>query len=285
MKILITKLTSLIILFFALWAYTLDAPGQNHQSLPKLSQEELQQIGNLIYFNECGGKTENLIVWNEGEEFPSLGIGHFIWYPPGKEGPYQETFPKLLELYKLHGRKLPYWIANIPNQNAPWNNRQEFLNDLNSKRMIELRQFLMDTIPVQTSFLANRFQISLDNLLEYSPKELHDHIKTQFYRVANSPMGMYALIDYVNFKGEGTNPSERYMGEGWGLLQVLEEMNGTKTGLPAVKEFVEAAEKVLARRVENSPPERNEKRWLPGWKNRLNTYIPKITYDSKKTSN
>jgi hypothetical protein len=155
------------------------------------------------------------------------------------------------------------------------------MDDASSERVRELRQFLIDTIPVQTAFLVSRFQNSLDNLLEYSPKELHDHIKTQFFRVANSPMGMYALIDYVNFKGEGTNPSERYMGEGWGLLQVLEEMNGTETGISALKEFVEAAEKVLARRVENSPPERNEKRWLPGWKNRLNTYIPKNPNDSK----
>ena len=281
MNILITKLTSLIIIFFALWVYTLDAPGQNHQSLPKLSQEELQQIGNLIYFNECGGKTENLIVWNEGEEFPSLGIGHFIWYPPGKEGPFRETFPALLEYYQSKRIKLPGWIVRLPNQDPPWSNRQAFIDDATSEKVRELRQFLMDTIPLQTSFLVSRFQNSLDNLLEYSPKELHDHIKTQFYRVANSPMGMYALIDYVNFKGEGTNPSERYMGEGWGLLQVLEEMNGTETGIAAVNEFVEAADKVLARRVENSPTERNEKRWLPGWKKRLSTYIPKNLNDSK----
>ncbi|MGB7293656.1 MAG: hypothetical protein WBD99_15920 [Thermodesulfobacteriota bacterium] len=273
-------MSSLITLCFVLGLYAGEATGQQRQ-LPTLSKEELRQIGNRIYINECGGKAENLVAWNEGEEFPSLGIGHFIWYPPGKEGPFRETFPTLLEFYKSSGIEPPSWIGNSPNKDSPWNSRQEFTNDLNSKRMIELRQFLIDTIPLQTAFLVNRFQISLDNLLEYSPKELHDHIKTQFFRVANSPMGMYALIDYVNFKGEGTNPSERYMGEGWGLLQVLDEMNGTETGIPAVNEFVEAAEKVLASRVENSPPERNEKRWLPGWKNRLSTYIPKITNDTK----
>ncbi len=270
----ITKLTSLIALFFALWHYSLEASGQNYQNLPKLSQEQLQQIGNLIYLNECGGKTENLIVWNEGEEFPSLGIGHFIWYPRRKEGPFQETFPSLLEFYRLNGIEPPDWIDRLPNQDPPWNNRHEFLNDSSTERVNGLRKFLMDTIPLQTSFLVHRFQISLDKLLERSPKESHDHIKTQFFRVASAPMGMYALIDYVNFKGEGINQSERYMGQGWGLLQVLEEMNGTEAGIPAVKEFVEAAEKVLARRVENSPPARNEKRWLPGWKNRLSTYIP-----------
>jgi len=269
----IYKLTSLVTLYLVLGLYTNEAGS--HPQLPKLSQEDLQQIGNLIYINECGGKTENLIAWNEGEEFPSVGIGHFIWYPRGKEGPFQETFPKLLEFYKFNGIEPPDWIDNLPNRHSPWKNRQDFINDLDSERMIELRQFLIDTIPLQTGFLVNRFQNSLANLLESSPRELHHNIKTQFFRVANSPMGMYALIDYVNFKGEGTNPSEGYKGEGWGLLQVLEEMNGTETGISALREFVKSAEQVMARRVENSPPERNEKRWLPGWKNRLNTYIPK----------
>ena len=277
----ITKLSLFITLFFALWFYTLEATSQQYQSLPRLSQEELQRIGTLIYFNECGGKDENLVAWNEGEEFPSLGIGHFIWYPPGKEGPFRETFPALLEYYRSKRIKLPTWIDKLPNQDPPWSNRQVFIHDATSERVGELRQFLIDTIPIQTAFLVNRFQISLDNLLEHSPDDLHDHIKTQFYRVANSPMGMYALIDYVNFKGEGTNLSERYMGEGWGLLQVLEEMDGTEPGVSAVNQFVKAAEKVLARRIQNSPPERNEKRWLPGWKNRLSTYIPKVTDDSK----
>jgi hypothetical protein len=271
----LSSLITLITLWFVLGLYTVEAPARQNQQLPKLSKEELQQIGNLVYINECGGKTENLIAWNEGEEFPSLGIGHFIWYPPGKEGPFQETFPALLEYYQSRRIKLPKWIDKLPNYDPPWHNRQEFINDATSVRVTELRQFLIDTIPIQTSFLVSRFQNSLDSMLKYSPEGLHDHIKTQFFRVANSPMGMYALIDYVNFKGEGTNLSERYMGEGWGLLQVLEEMNGTETGISALSEFVEAAEKVLERRVDNSPPERNEKRWLPGWKNRLSTYIPK----------
>lgn len=275
------KLGSLITLCLALGIYFIQAPARPYQQPPELSHEELQQIGNLIYINECGGKTENLVVWNEGEEFPSLGIGHFIWYPSGKEGPFQETFPALLKYYRARGIKLPKWIEKLPNEDPPWDNREEFINDATSERVRELRQFLIDTIPLQTSFLVSRFQTSLDNLLEYSPEGVHDQIKTQFFRVANSPMGMYALIDYVNFKGEGTNSSERYMGEGWGLLQVLEEMNGTETGASALNEFVEAAGKVLERRVENSPPERNEKRWLPGWKNRLSTYIPKTNNESK----
>ena len=36
--------------------------------------------------------------------------------------------------------------------------------------------------------------------------------------------------------------------------------------------FAEGAARVLQRRVELSPPERNEQRWLPGWMNRVDTY-------------
>jgi hypothetical protein len=81
-------------------------------------------------------------------------------------------------------------------------------------------------------------------------------------------LGPYALVDYVNFKGERTLESERYKGEGWGLLQVLEAM---REGL-ALVEFQRAAESVLSRRVKNSPPGRGESRWLPRWKNRIRTY-------------
>ena len=69
-------------------------------------------------------------------------------------------------------------------------------------------------------FIFKRLEASLEKMLEASDNK--ENVKKQFYRVANSPNGLYPLIDYVNFKGEGTNPKERYTGQGWGLLQVLE---------------------------------------------------------------
>ena len=98
-------------------------------------------------------------------------------------------------------------------------------------------------------------------------------VQQQFERVANSPKGCYALVDYVNFKGEGVLATERYAGQGWGLLQVLEGMSQESSGPEAVKNFAESAKKVLTTRVRNSPPARNESRWLPGWINRINTYV------------
>jgi hypothetical protein len=98
---------------------------------------------------------------------------------------------------------------------------------------------------------------------------------------------MYVLIDYVNFKGEGTLETERYNGQGWGLLQILDGMNGTEKGMPALVEFADGAERVLLRRVSNSPPERGEKRWIPGWKNRIKTYTSEdvVSYYNSSSEN
>jgi hypothetical protein len=76
------------------------------------------------------------------------------------------------------------------------------------------------------------------------------------------------MIDYVNFKGEGINPKERYQGQGWGLLQVLMNMQDPPT--PA--HFADSAAETLRRRIANSPPERGEQRWMQGWMNRTDTY-------------
>jgi len=41
-------------------------------------------------------------------------------------------------------------------------------------------------------------------------------------------------------------------------------------------EFSRAAKAVLARRVRNSPPAKNESRWMKGWTNRVNGYATPI---------
>ncbi len=42
-----------------------------------------KKIGDAIWRNECQGRVGGLTHWKSGEEFPSFGIGHFIWYPAG----------------------------------------------------------------------------------------------------------------------------------------------------------------------------------------------------------
>ena len=76
----------------------------------------------------------------------------------------------------------------------------------------------------------------------------------------------------MNFKGEGVLHTERYQGQGWGLLQVLEGMHGSDGGAAAVDEFSRSAKVVLIRRVKNSPAQRHESRWLSGWIHRVISY-------------
>ena len=237
-------------------------------SLPSLalSDKELDSIGHRVWQNECGGTREGLTSWNAGENFASLGIGHFIWYPKGVNGPFEESFPGLVKFLAANGAKPPGWL----NGDCPWTTRAAFQADSRSARMNELRDMLAATIRLQSRFLAQRMQAALPKMLDAAPAAQRENVRRQFERLAATGAGTYALIDYVNFKGEGTKPEERYKGEGWGLLQVLAGMRGTGAGVAG--EFGESAAAVLTRRVQNSPPERGEARWLPGWKSRVRGY-------------
>lgn len=233
----------------------------------RITDAQARAIGEKIWMNEGAGRAENLVVWNEGEDFPSLGIGHFIWYPEGVEHTFQESFPGLLQHIEKT-RSLPPWLKDT--RYPPWNSRAEFLADRNGKFATTLRRFLKDTVAEQTKYIAMRLENALPMILKEIKNPIAKmQVRENFYHVAMHENGVYALIDYVNFKGEGTSPKERYNDLGWGLAQVLETMNGKADNV--MEEFVAAADAVLTRRVENAP--RDERRWLPGWRKRLQTYL------------
>lgn len=237
------------------------------------TQEEMQAIANKIWLNECAGTVAGLTSWNQGEDFASLGIGHFIWYPKNeKQIAFAETFPSLLVFLNQHNEVLPSWLWSAKNGPAacPWKTREEFNHHTASPKMAELRNLLNSTIALQAKFMALRLANALPAMLKMLPEDRRRIVEDRFFRVAKEPMGLYVLVDYLNFKGEGTKPSESYAGKGWGLLQVLDSMNSS-VEKPLVQ-FAEAARQVLQQRVANSPPERNETRWLKGWLNRIDTY-------------
>jgi hypothetical protein len=238
-----------------------------------LSHAEALRIGKKIWQNECGGTVSGLTSWNVGENFASLGIGHFIWYPQGARGPFEESFPDLVAFATRRGYKLPEVVLAHRDDGCPWKSRGEFLAANRTPAMQGLRRFLADTVDLQTEFLVQRLQQALPKMAAAgAPSGEQGRIKDQFARVASTPQGCYALVDYVNFKGEGLLDSERYHGQGWGLFQVLQNMTGSEPGAAAAEEFSRSACTVLTRRVENSPPERNESRWLAGWLQRVNSY-------------
>ncbi len=210
-------------------------------------------IGEKIYHNECSSNPKYLVHWNKGENFPSLGIGHFIWYPEGVAERFEESFPSFVAYYERYHDSVPDWLKGA----APWRNKEAMLAD---KRLEKLRSFLGQSKSIQAAFMAERLQ----------QVAFHDsHVKAMFSRVARDEEGYYLLIDYRNFKGTGLNPKERYHDKGWGLKQVLSCMQGVGD---VRAEFASCAKKVLIQRVKNAPKSRHEERWMKGWLNRIKTY-------------
>ena len=256
--------------------------GSSHAvaQLPALGDAELDWLGDRIYQNECGRKPECLTSWNQGESFPSLGIGHFIWFRGDQTEIYTESFPDLLVFYQQSGVELPAWLQGPEAREAPWPDRDAFYREYDGPRLAPLRDFLLQTQAVQVAFIVQRMERALPVILSAVPASERESLAALFYRIAHSdqPRGLYALIDYIHFKGEGISTTERYADQGWGLLQVLQHLSASlqasadETDL--LDRFADSAAAVLRNRVANAPTERNESRWLAGWLNRVDTYRP-----------
>jgi hypothetical protein len=234
-----------------------------------ISEENSRKISMKIWKNECAGTIKGLTCWNAGESFASLGIGHFIWYPKGKKEGFQESFPELLTFLENQGIELPFFLKDIPC--CPWNSRDDFYEKIDSFEMETLRKFLFATKDLQTIFIIQRLEKTLSFLAKNLPDNEKEHVTDIFLSLEKTPNGLYALIDYLNFKGAGVTSFESYQGKGWGLLQVLQGIPSFSTDVLA--DFVSSAKVVLTERVHNAPPERNEQRWLKGWINRIDTYL------------
>ncbi len=253
----VLRLPVLLCLFFASSVFSFS-----------VSSENAAKIGERIWKNECAGTVDGLTHWKKGENFASFGIGHFIWYSQNKRERFTETFPALIAFLQGRGALLPAWLKE--EKECPWNSREEFYEQIQSPKMKSLRQFLFDTKNLQAIFMASRLEQSFAGILEKCSKSEKPKIQSLFNRLVKDADGLYALIDYLNFKGEGTSSAEMYKGQGWGLLQVLQRMPD-RSERP-LTDFVQAARAVLQERVKNAPSERNEAQWLKGWLNRVDTY-------------
>lgn len=242
-----------------------------------LSDKQADFIAQKVWKNEGAGLDKYLVHWNEGEDFASVGIGHFIWFSRGHTERFREVFPMLLAFMENRDVKMPSWLnSKTP---LPWNTKAEFYaaKKAKSKKYMELFTFLKSTMPLQAAFMAQRLNEALPQILKTidEPKK-QELVQRRFNEVMHSKDGsvsedgLYVLLDYTNFKGEGTLKSERYKGQGWGLLQVLESMDPKESNKQ--KAFALSAKEMLSRRIKNSPPSRGEERWREGWNVRLDTY-------------
>ena len=242
---------------------------QSPEIAVKLTAAQKASIGRKIWQNESAGKISGLTHWNDGEEFPSMGIGHFIWYPKEFDGRWTETWPEFVRFATAKGKRLPPVAYS---SDCPWSKKADFMRAFNGPQMTALRGWLAANITIQTEFIAYKSRAALPNILATAPASDRARIQRNYDKVASTPNGVYALVDYVNFKGDGTNPREAYAGQGWGLKWVLTEMREVPAGQAAAKEFGQAAKRRLHLRIKNSPKARGESRWRAGWDNRCDSY-------------
>ena len=242
-----------------------------------LSKKQANFIAKKVWQNEGAGKDKYLIWWNKGEDFASLGIGHAIWFSKGHTEKFREVFPMMVAFMQKKGVAMPSWLT--PKTDFPWQTKEAFFaaKKAKTKQYMELFNFLKRTFGYQAEFMAQRLSQALPQMLaSIDDTKKKDVIKRRFYEVMHNKdgsineRGLYVLLDYTNFKGEGTLKAERYKGQGWGLLQALEHMNPNEKN--KLKAFAQSASAMLSRRIGNSPSARGEERWRKGWNVRLDTY-------------
>lgn len=238
-----------------------------------LSKEQIRKLGQRIWLSECNGKVEGLTFWNTGEAFPSLGIGHFIWYPQGVTSVFKQTFPDLVKFLIKKKQPIPIWLKQAIKDGCPWKTRDIFLQEKNGARMNELRTVLINTVDLQAKFIIRQFEILFNEIIKTSANK--KKLLMLYEQLTKTPEGIFSLIDYVHFKGAGIHSSERYKSKGWGLLQVLEAMDDNLNN-NVINEFICKAKETLCQRVANSPQREKEERWLPGWLARVERYALKI---------
>jgi len=242
----------------------------------KLSDTQANYIAKKVWQNEGAGLDKYLVWWNKGEDFASLGIGHFIWFPKNHTERFREVFPMVIAYMQKRDVKMPVWLDT--HTDFPWQTKELFFAAKKAKtpKYTELFHFLKSTMNYQAGFMAERLNGALPQMVStIEDDKKAERIKRRFnhmlYRDGQiDEKGLYILLDYTNFKGEGTLKSERYHNQGWGLLQVLEHLNETAPN--KYKAFSDAAKAMLSRRIKNSPPSRGEERWRKGWNVRLDTY-------------
>ncbi|GKT12308.1 MAG: hypothetical protein ISEC1_P1285 [Thiomicrorhabdus sp.] len=245
--------------------------------LSSLTESDYQWIGAKIFQNEAASKPKYLTHWGKGEDFPSFGIAHFIWFPENIHPPFEETFPAMVRFVSLT-KQPPAWLQKLAAKNtgfhAPWKSKKDFEQGGESSEQQQLRNWLLATQSQQARFVALSFEKrwlkEVSSLSQAKQVELNQQLK----QMMSFKQGLFAVIDYFNFKGIGHNAKEQYQGQSWGLISVLEAMS---TNPPAsnslqLEQFITAAKSRLQLRTELAPAERRESRWIPGWFKRLDRY-------------
>lgn len=233
--------------------------------------------------------------WGQGEDFPSLGLGHYIWYPEGtpKEAKkFEESFPQYIEfMLKNCNIAIPADLQDTSHKQvilkieggklingAPW---KEKLSADGKEGFDVLKKIPTSGASSLTKFLWTKE--NTDCQAKFQQKRLADAIAAMRAKPTNPGMcslidgfmhdrnSYLAMLDYVNFKGDGNNPQKDFYvhkDKGtiqWGLKQVIESVvpglnkniqpppcGPDGTSVDAHTCFAKAAEATLKYRAENA---------------------------------
>jgi hypothetical protein len=248
-------------------------------ALASLNELDAKKIGMVIWNNEAEKRVDLLAYWGSYSTFPEIGIGHYIWYPQGQTGPYTAQFPPLCAYMQERGVQLPQWILEAYTAGgAPWQTRDEFIRD--TERTNELRQFLASTVDLQTQFMIKRLEDEWIAILAEAPSDRQEHLCHSFNLMRSSLLGTYALVDYLNFKGNGLNPREERNGHRFGLLQVMLDLPDGLNDENITKAFAICAARRLVNYIGHFYPEYRPVKFLAGWVKRVSTYSRQNIFDS-----
>ena|SRR3990167_966384 len=239
--------------------------------LPHIKEQTLLSIGIKVWANESGNSIAGLTSWNKGEKFASMGIGHFLWSPSYGTNDKSQSFAVLIHYQENQGITPPSWLQGNRVPPCPWKTRIAFLRAQNSPRMRELRQYLANTIASQSKFMLYRLQQSIQHMLQTANNHDRHYLENNLQYLSSTPLGLYVLIDYVNFKGLGLK-NYRQTHYGWGLMSVLLNMRNAKGTLNTLQAFTWSADKLLTDRA-NRSINPYDRKWLIGWRSRLQTYL------------
>ena len=263
-------------LMFLAFCLVLLSEGVYSATLPtNLSAEQQLHLAQKISQNEIGKNQSYLTYWSKHEPFPSFGIGHFIWLPKNSKQPFKESFPQLIRFISPN-LPPPPWITKLSPFELPWQNRKTFYTDFDKPKLVQLRNWLKNSKQLQAEFIYQRFLKQLTQAKKSLSRRQLIGFETKLSELVSSPKGLFAIIDYANFKGLGNNNTEVYRLNGkkigWGLLDVILAMPSLQTNQTkkSLDNFIQTAKYILKRRTLSK---QSEKRWLKGWYHRLDKYI------------
>ena len=150
------------------------------------------------------------------------------------------------------GEELEADLANLTKEDSQISDPAERTR---KRELEELLTFLKreDVIKVEYTLLIDRLERALDPqsetyLFANLPPGKGAIMEKNFRALASlqdsfgHPLGLYALVDYNSFKGEGIAAAEHYNTQAWGLSELLFEMEDLRSNRPLLEKYIDRLE-------------------------------------------